>query len=60
MQGQKSAKKTKRALSQSHSNPAAASITASEQVHQHDVEKQQQPQQQQAASSSSSHSVENK
>lgn len=41
MQGQKSAKKTKRALSQSHTNPAAENITASEEAMKKDVEKQQ-------------------
>lgn len=53
MQGQKSAKKTKRALSQSHTNPAAENITASEQMHKNDVEKQQSTA---ATTSSSSHS----
>jgi len=56
MQGQKSAKKTKRALSQSHTNPAATNITASEQMNQTDVEKQQT----EAPSSSTSQPVENK
>jgi hypothetical protein len=42
IQGQKTAKKTKQALSQSHTNPAAATITASEQTQRNDVEKQQQ------------------
>lgn len=53
MQGQKSAKKTKRALSLSHTNPEAANITASEQ---NDVEKQQSA----ASSSSTNQPVENK
>ncbi|KAG5676892.1 hypothetical protein PVAND_006696 [Polypedilum vanderplanki] len=39
--GQRTANKTKRALSQSHHNPASASIIASEQTQRNDIEKQQ-------------------
>jgi hypothetical protein len=43
MKGQKTARKTKRALSESHTNPAAETMTASEEQMQQQSEQQQTP-----------------